>query len=313
MLNNKPGVSAKNRQLILDAIKEAHYVPNALARSLVKQRTQIIGVVMDDLCEKYFFKLITGLQDMGEELGYNVIFCSGRSRLDVKYRYVDYFIEGRADGIIAFGSRLEDTPLINHIVKRAPNFVLIEGDLPGFDFNRVRVNNTGGAYRATEHLIKSGRQRICHFTGDMNYTVSKERLDGFLSAMREHGMPIETDTVITADFEEQLACRQMNTLIRQGRVPDACFVGADKTAYGVLRALGDNGLRVPEDVAIIGFDDEEADSRDRLFPKLTTMRQPLYEMGQSGVTLLVRSIRDPNTSPQSVVFEPEFIIRETCL
>ena len=125
-------------------------------------------------------------------------------------------------------------------------------------------------------------------------------------------MPMDAHTVIHADFEEPLACQRMTELIRAGCVPDGCFVGADKTAYGVLRALIDNGLRVPEDVAVIGFDDEEPDSRDKLFPKLTTLRQPLYEMGQAGITLLVHSMRNPDASPQSVVFEPVLILRETC-
>lgn len=312
VLNGKPGVSPENRQKILAAIQEAHYVPNALARSLVKQSTQIIGVVMDDLCEKYFFQLIRGLQDMGEELGYNVVFCSGRSRMDVKYRYVDYFMEGRADGIVAFGSRLEDAPLIQHILKRAPHFVLIEGDMPGASFNRVRVNSTGGAYRATKRLIDLGRKRICHFTGDMSYNVSHERLAGFLAAMKDAGMPVEDGAVIRSDFEEPLACQRMNELIRQGRMPDACFAGADKTAYGIMRAVLENGLRVPRDVAVIGFDDEEPDSRDMLFPGLTTMRQPLYEMGQMGVKLLVRSLTTPGAAPQSVVFEPELVARDSC-
>lgn len=312
VLNDKPGVSPENRRKILEAIAEARYVPNALARSLVKQSTKIIGVVMDDLCEKFFFDMIRGLQDMGEEMGYDVVFCSGNSRVDVKYRYVDYFMAGRADGIVAFGSRLEDTPLLHHILKRAPHFVLIEGDVPGASFNRVLVNNTGGAYRATMHLIQRGYKRICHFTGDMNYNVSRERLTGFLDAMRDAGLPIEDDTVIYADFEEPLACQRMNELMQKGRMPDACFVGADKTAYGVMRALLTGGLRVPLDVAVIGFDDEAPDSRDMLFPGLTTMRQPLYEMGQMGIKLLVRSLTTPDAAPQSVVFEPDLIVRESC-
>lgn len=311
VLNNKSGVSPENRRRIQAAIQEAHYVPNALARSLVKQNTQIIGVVMDELSEKFFTPLIYGLQDMGEQLGYDVVFCSGRSRLPTKYRYVDYFMGGRADGIIVFGSRIEDAPLIEHILNHSLPFVLIEGDLPNRNFNRVRLNNTGGARLATRHLIESGYQRICHFTGDMEYNVSEERLEGFLSAMREGGLPIEEHTVIHADFEEPLACQRMNELIQRGHLPDACFVGADKTAYGVIRALLSNGLRVPEDVAVIGFDDEEPDSHDMLFPKLSTMRQPLGEMGQAGINLLVHSILSPDAAPQTVIFEPELILRET--
>lgn len=312
VLNDKPGVSPENRRKILAVIKETRYVPNALARSLVRQSTQVIGVVMDDLCEKYFFDLIKGLQDMGEEQGYNVVFCSGRSRMDIKLRYVDYFTEGRADGLIAFGSRIEDAVLIRHILKRSPHFVLIEGDVPGASINRVSLNNTGGAYRATMHLIEKGYRHICHFTGDMNYNVSKERLAGFQSAMQDAGLSIDEDTVIYADFEEDLACLKMTELIRAGKAPEACFAGADRTAYGVMRAALNHGLKLPEDLAVIGFDDEPPDSKDLLFPGLTTLRQPLYEMGQTAVRLLVRSMQNTDAAPQTVVFEPEMILRDTC-
>ena len=312
MLNNKPGVSPENRARILSVIKACNYTPNALARSLVTQVTKTIGVVMDDLCEKFFFQLINGLQDQGEALGYNVLFCSGRGKLDIKDRYVDYFSHGRADGIIAFGSRLMDGPMVRRAIERVPHFVLIEGDIPNLPINRVALDNAGGAYLATKHLIDIGRQRICHFTSDMNYAVSQERLDGFLRAMREGGRPILADTIIRADFEEQVSYQQMSAMIRAGAVPDACFVGADKSAYGVLRALYENHLRVPADVAVIGFDDEEPDSHDMLFQKLTTMRQPLYQMGQAGIALLVHTIQNPGAPPQVTRFQPEFVIRETC-
>ena len=312
MLNNKPGVSPENRARILSIIKQHNYTPNALARSLVTQTTKTIGVVMDDLCEKFFFQLINGLQDEGEALGYNVLFCSGRGKQAIKDRYVDYFCHGRADGIIAFGSRLMDAPMVRRAAEQAPHFVLIEGNIPDLAINRVVLDNVDGAYRATKHLIDIGRQRICHFTSDMNYAVSQERLSGFLSAMGDAGREILPDSVVRADFEEATSYQQMCAMIRANAAPDGCFVGADKSAYGVLRALYEHGLRVPEDVAVIGFDDEQPDSHDVLFQQLTTMRQPLYEMGRAGISLLVRSMQNPKAPPEVVQFEPELIIRETC-
>lgn len=312
VLNNKPGVSPANRKKILEIIKELNYTPNALARSLVTQKTQTIGVVMDELCEKYFFNLINGLQDMGAELDYNIIFCSGRNRADVKFKYVDYFSHGRADGIIAFGSRIADGPVFRDILDKISHFVLIEGSIPDYEYNSIQVDNVEGAYRATKHLIAEGYKNIWHVTGDLTYNVALDRMDGFLKAMRQSGALITPDTLLYADFEEELACVRMGERIREGKVPDACFVGSDKAAYGVIRALRSSGLRVPEDVAIIGFDDDAPDSIDMVFPKLTTMRQPLYEMGRAGVKLLVESLLAPKKKPEKIVFQAELIIRETC-
>jgi len=312
VLNNKSGVSPENRERILAVIQECNYVPNALARSLVMQKTQTIGVVMDDLCDNFFFDLISGLQDSGELLGYNVLFCSGRSNMDIKLKYVDYFAHGRTDGVIAYGSNLVDDQLFRNFVVKTPNFVLIEGDLPNTKINNVLLNNFSGAYRATEHLIKMGYHKIIHLTGDMNYKVSLDRLNGFVKAMRDYSIPIEQDTIVYADFDEDMAHEQMNKRILAGNIPDACFAGADKTAFGAIRAMYEHNLTTPGDIAIIGFDGDEPDSRDILFPQLTTMRQPLYDMGFEGMKLLIHIIENPMAEPQTKMFEPEFIIRDTC-
>ena len=312
VLNGKSGVSSENRERILKAIQMYNYTPNELARSLVSQKTQTIGVVMDDLRDKYFFDLISGMQDMSEQLDYNIIFCSGRDNQDVKFRYVDYFLRGRADGLIAFGSRLDDGPVFKELTKKAKHFLLIEGSIPGYEVNKIQLDNMGGAYRATTHLFNCGYRKIWHVTGDLKYTAARGRLNGYLKAISDYTTAGIEGRVIYADFEEELACQRVGALIREKTLPDAFFVGADKTAFGVIRALFTNGLRVPEDIAIIGFDGDQPDTYDMVFPKLTTMRQMLYEIGKAGVELLVRSIRDPDRKPEEIVFEPEFIQGDTC-
>jgi len=312
VLNNKPGVSHEKRAMIHAAIKEYNYKPNALARALANQKTQTIGVVMDDLCDKYIFNLIRGMQDAGEKLGYNMIFCDGKASSEIKFRYVDYFMQGRTDGMIAFGSRLADGQIFKEMVEQPNPFVLIEGNIPDHEFNNIQLDNTGGAYNATKHLLELGYKKIWHVTGDLNFNVSLDRRKGFLMAMQDYNAGIDENSVICADFEEELAYKRVSELLRDKKIPDAFFAGADKTAYGVIRALYENGLRVPEDVALIGFDDDRPDTFDMLFPRLTTMRQPLYEMGKAGVETLVRSIENPEAKPKRVVFEPELIIGQTC-
>jgi len=312
VLNNRSGVSSENRKKILAAIKEYNYKPNALARALSNQKTQTIGAVMDDLCDKFIFDLIRGMQDTSEKLGYNIIFCSGKDNSEIKFRYVDYFMQGRTDGMIAFGSRLSDGNIFKEMIEQPNPFVLIEGYIPDREFNNIQLDNIGGAYKATKHLLELGHKNIWHVTGDLNFNVSLDRRKGFLMAMQDYNADMDENSVICADFEEELAYIRVSELLRDKKVPDACFAGADKPAYGVIRALYENGLRVPEDVAIIGFDDDRPDTFDMLFPRLTTMRQPLYEMGKAGVETLIRSIDNPELGPKRVVFEPELIIGQTC-
>lgn len=312
VLNNKPGVSPENREKILEIIEENHYVPNGLAKSLVLQRTNTIGVVMDDLCNEFFFKLISGLQDAAEERDYNILFCSGRKDMAARLKYVDYLTGGCTDGIIAYGSRFADEELFRYVAEKSANSVLIESDLSDCTADRILLDNFHGAYIATEHLIRQGRKNIVHVTCDMNYDVGLERLNGFVQAMHDYRMPLGPDSILYADHFEDIAYRQMQKRLSQGARPDACFAGADKPAFGVIRAAMEAGLSVPGDLAVIGFDDDVPDSKDILFPPLSTMRQPLYEMGQAGVLLLIDRISHPDRDPAAKTFQAELVLRETC-
>lgn len=312
VLNNKPGVSQKNRQKILEIMEKHNYVPNGLARALVLQKTMTIGVVMDDLCNDFFFNLINGLQDAGEEHGYNMLFCSSRRDTATRMKYVDYFSQGRTDGIIAYGSHRQDEALFRDIAAKSVNCVLIESNPADCKVNKILLDNFQGAYTATEHLIKQGYRNILHVTNDMNYDVSLERLNGFVAAMHDYKIPLGADSILYADCYEKLAYQQMKRLLAEGKRPDACFAGADKPAYGVLRAAQEAGLSVPNDLAVIGFDDDTPVSRDILFPALSTMRQPLYEMGKAGVELLLAAIANPGKEAQTKTFEAELVLRDTC-
>ena len=312
VLNNKPGVSPENRKKILEIIEENHYVPNGLAKSLVLQKTGTIGVVMDDLCNDFFFQLIHGLQDAAEARDYNILFCSGRRDMTVRMKYVDYLTSGCTDGIIAYGSCFDDEALFRYVAAKSTNSVLIESNISDCRADKILLDNFRGAYTATEHLIKQGRKNIVHVTCDMNYDVGLERLNGFVSAMHDYRMPLGPDSILYADHFEDIAYQQMKRRLTHGEQPDACFAGADKPAFGVWRAVREAGLSVPEDLALIGFDDDVPDSKDILFPALSTMRQPLYEMGKAGVSLLIDRIHHPEGDPVIRTFEAELVLRETC-
>lgn len=312
VLNNKPGVSPENREKILSIIEETHYIPSGLARSLVLQKTNAIGVVMDELCNEFFMKLIAGLQDAGEEYGYHMLFCSSRNLAETRMKYVDYFSQGRADGLITYGSNLDNEDLFQYMKDQPIPCVFIEGGPEDGSCCRIQIDNEQGAYEATRHLILQNRKNIMHVTGDMNYSASLERLNGFVRAMHDYHIPITADSILYADFFEESACHQMTAILERGICPDAVFAGADKTAYGVLRALINTGISIPDQVAIIGFDDDTPDSRDIIFPGLSTMRQPMYEMGHAAVELLLGTIQAPERQPETRRFQPELILRDTC-
>jgi len=265
---------------------------------------------METLLNAFFFDIVKGVQDMAEAMDYSVVFGNGDNDLDRIMGYIDYFSQGRVDGVIAHYTRTTDHDTFFDIIKRASHYVLIEGDMPGKIINKVQINNFEGAYRATEYLIKRGCKNIVHFAGEMKWYCSQERANGFLRALYDYSIPAE-NALIKADFLEEKAYKIMKRMIAQNKIPDGCFTAADKAAFGILRAMHEHGLTAPEDIALIGFDGDVPDTRSMVFPKLTTMRQPFYEVGREAIRLLVRSIEDPSAIPVTTVFNAELVKGET--
>jgi len=263
---------------------------------------------MDNLMNAFFFDFINGVHRMADELEYSVVFASGNDDFDRKLDYVDYFSQGRVDGIIVYSSHKKD--LFYKKIKKGSNFVVVEGDVPDEFFNKVQVNNFDGLHRVATYLIGRGYEYIVHFTGHMDFHCSVERLNGFLRAMKDNSMQVENAIVYT-DFSEELAYRKMKEMISNKMIPDACCTGSDKAAFGILRAMAEHGLSAPKDMAVVGFDGDVADTRSMVFPKLTTMRQPMFEVGREAVRLIVRAINDPKALPVTTILNAEFIRGET--
>ncbi|GAB1484311.1 LacI family DNA-binding transcriptional regulator [Treponema sp.] len=312
LLNSRKGVSEASKEAILAAIKDLNYRPNHLARSLVLQRTYTIGVVMDSLCTPFYFDFICGLEDAGRRHGYNTLFCSANEQEAVKSRYIEFFTQGRTDGIIIYGSSLGDSDLIRGLSETHFPFVVVEHDIQGALMNRVLLDNIQGAKTATEHLISLGAKDIRHFMGDLNKKISLDRCTGFLEAMRAHGLQAGNNSIVNSRFTEKSGYECMKGLIEKKDIPEAIFFSGDVTAFGAMRAMIENGIRIPEDVRLVGFDEDTPGSFDLVFPALTTMKQPLHEMAEKAVQILVETIENPGGECKTKVFQPELLVKATC-
>lgn len=313
VINNQSGVSPQNRKKIADAIRQLDYRPNALARSLVQRSTKTIGVVMDTICEPFFFPLVESLESAASASDYNLVFSSAQNQLSNKQRAIEYYLEGRADGIILYGSRFDDREIIEFLAKTSYPFVVIENTFPALDINNIYLDNEYGAKLAVEHLLACGCKRIYHVRGDQRYHVSKDREFGFIKAMQAHGFSVDSRTLIPGDFSVEGSYQVMLKFIRETpweQMPDGLFCASDKTAYGVMRALLETGFKIPKDMMIVGFDDEHTKSHLKN-PGLTTLSQPLLEMGKAAFDLLLKKIDTPDEKNQRIVFYPELKIRGT--
>ncbi len=311
-LNNQPGVSEQSREKILRVSKELNYRPNMLAKSLVLQKTQTIGVVLDDLCVPFYFDMIRSLEANTKKHGFSSLFCGANDNEETKLKYIRFFTEGRCDGLVIYGSHINDARLIRNLAETKFPFILIENQIQDLAVNNVVLDNVYGSKLAVEHLISLGCKDIRHFMGDMNKSVSLDRLRGYVETMKQHGMEITDDSIINSHFSQQSGYTQMMKLIKDDNLPEAVFFAGDVTAFGAIRALAEAGIRIPEDIKLVGFDDDKPETFDRVFPALTTIKQPLYEMGQIAIDILVDSINHPNKEPVKKIICPELVIRTTC-
>lgn len=331
-VNNQKGVSPESQQKIMAAIKELNYRPNGLARSLVLQKTHTIGIVVDDLCATFIFRLIEGLERGAEEFDkddkYNVIFCNSNGDIARKERHINFLTQGRVDGIVIYGSLVHDDSLITQLANANYPFILIENDIEGVDVNKVVIDNIGGAFLATEHLIKLGHRRIAHIGGNMNLKITLDRMNGYVRALQKYNVPVDQSMIIFPDFsdagewkkkDESLSqflfydrgYAEMKKLIEKNQVPEAIFFATDLSAYGAIKALHEAGLRVPEDVSIVGFDDEVSAAGSFGCKPITTIRQPLKQAGYIGIQKLISSINHPQAAKERVVLKTDLVIRDS--
>ena len=314
-INNQSGVSEKSRQKILAAMKELRYEPNALARSLVTRKTNTIGIVMDSLCEPFFFPLIEGMEEAAANTHYDLIYSSGRNSSTHKQNAARYFSQGRADGIIVYGSQLDDEPVIRFLANQSLPFVVVENTFPALPMNNIALDNAFGSGLAVDHLISCGCRTICHVGGNMNYRVSIDRQTGYIQAMQRHGIIVDSRMLIQAGFDVRESCEAIRQYLARTAaedLPDAFYCGSDNTAYGTIIALEESGIHVPEQVMVVGFDND-LPPRDYRYKPLTTVSQPLRQMGRSAMEVLIEQIRDPEKPCQQISYYPELLVRETTL
>jgi len=310
--NNRPGVSENTRRVIMEAAESLQYRPNMLARSLVLKKTQTVGVVLDDLCIPYYFDLIKGIESIAAQEGYRVLYCSTGNDKNGKAMYIDFFTQGYVDGLVLYGSDLTGLQLIAQLQKLHFPTVVIEQPVPGGCVNNVVLDNAAGARMATERLIAAGCLDVRHFMGDIGKTVSADRLKGYVEAMSAHGRRVEPKHVLQADFKRESGRALMEALIAANDLPDGIFIAADEPAYGALEVLYEHGCKVPQDIRIVGFDDDLAAFSTRHLPGLTTIRQPLRQMGERAMQMLLHTIQNGSAEAEVAVFTPELVERETC-
>jgi LacI family transcriptional regulator len=315
VLNDVAGaqISDETRQRVLRAARDLGYVPDAAARSLVSGRTYILGLVICQpanhiIIDAYIHQVIYGLSEAGRERGFRVMLESVED-VSQPDAYIHLVRAKRIDGILLSGPRSDDNQLPALIADGFPTVLL--GRLNYNPAFFVDVNNQSAAFEAVTHLVKLGHQRIaCITNGPLQYTSAVERLRGYRQALHQAGLPEDEALIRYGDFEPESGYREMQTLLNVQPRPTAIFVASDVVAFGAMAAIRDAGLRIPNDVAVVGFDDVPM---SRYFtPALTTVRLSAVEQGRRGGEILIDLIEGKALAEPHVFLPTELVVRQSC-
>lgn len=313
VLNNHPHVRPDVRDRVLRVISEQGYTPQAAARSLASRRTNVIGLLIPRSTtvifnDPFFAQVIQSVTEACAQFGYFLMLSMVRT--EHEQGFYDRILRSRHfDGMIMLSSDIDD-PILPQVLKDRMPLTLI-GSHPYFEnISWVDAEQRHGARNAVAHLVALGHRRIGTVTGPLEMQAGIERRDGYKQGILEAGLPIIHDYIVTADWTQQGGYKAMQQLLALPQPPTAAFIASDTMAIGAIRAINEAGLSVPDDIAIIAFDDLPSASYAN--PPLTTVRQPISEMGATAVKLLLDQFEDPEKSVVQVRLPTQLVIRSSC-
>ncbi len=311
VLNDRPDVSEETRQRIRDIIRQMGYQPFAIARGLASRRTYTLGLVTVDFADPWFAQVVTGAEEEAREHGYYFMLGSSARDPEEEPKFLRLLTQRHVEGIlfVRAGSAAEAKQLVGLKEMGVP--VVTTGQHPhSSELTAVDVDNVGGGRKATEYLLGLGHLRIAMLTGPSSWNSARDRAEGYRQALEANRIPLDPQLVLEASWLHRDGYLGMKALL-QKKVPfTAVFAHNDRLARGAISALHGAGLRVPEDISVIGYDDTpEAEFSD---PPLTTIRQPMRAIGQAATRLLIQMIEGRETSSAQVLFDTELIVRSSC-
>ncbi len=309
VINGDENVSPATRQRVLDVIRQHNYQPNQAARRLAAGRTDTFGLVIPaasgaTFSNPYFSQIIQGVSNTCSQQDYSLMLWL--SDLEHEQRILRHLANNNLmDGVVV-SFTLANDPIVETLARGQLPFVII-GHHPNPGINSVDIDHRQAAYLATRHLVEHGYRRVATISGPRAQIAGQDRLKGFTQALSEAGL-FDNSLIAQGDFGESSGYTAMQGLLPKN--PEAVFAANDLMATGAYRAIYEAGLKIPDDIAVIGFDDIPIAAQ--LHPPLTTIRQPLLRLGQLAVERLIEILREPQSPPRQTTLVPEFVLRQSC-
>ncbi len=313
-LRNHPDISKETKSKVKKLAQKIDYQPNSIAQSLKARKTHTIGVIVPEIRHDFFSTVISGIEDVAYDRGYTILVSQSHENEEKERLNIKAMISNRVDGLmISISQNTKNKEPFLSLKRQKIPFIFFDRTFNdnNFETSMVVVDDFEGAQIAVEHLIKKGYQRIAHLAGPEFIPISRERLDGYKSALKKYNIRYDKQLVIHGGFNEEDGIIGFQKILQLKKMPDAIFAVNDPVAIGAFMQIKQNGLKIPDDIALIGFSDNPVMSL--IEPAVTTVKQPMYEIGQTAAKLLLEQIENDKGTfkPREEVLKTELIIRES--
>jgi LacI family transcriptional regulator len=307
-LNNKPDISVETKERILTIAKRVRYTPNGLAKSMITRTTKTIGLIMPNSKDPFYAEVIHGICKKLRDHGYSTVLCTSENDADQELALMRTLREQRVDGLLLYPLQ-RDERYVHELKHSSVPYVLLNRHSKALKCDYVMNDNVWGAFEAVNHLIEEGHKKIVYVCAWPKASSGKERIMGCKQAIHSKGLPPSALHIEYCDETIEDCYQLVKRLIAQGEL-HAIFAWDDRLAIGALKAIQEQGLRVPQDIALVGYDGIEISAH--LFPPLTTVLQPSHQIGETAAQILLERLKHKDKSePKHVVLKPRLVVRET--
>lgn len=309
-MRNAPDVNTETKKAVMALSEELNYQPNKLALSLKQKQTHNIGVIVPNL-DYVLSMMVKGIDEVALEAGYTVMVCQSNESFGREIVNTRRLLDSLVDGFIISVS--SETKVFDHFKKiqeKKMPMVVFDRVTPFLKAPGVRIDNADGGFQATEHLVEQGYRRIAILAGPRNLGISNQRMDGYLAALKKHKIKVDPDLMIHCDFNQHYAYIATQELLSMKKRPDAIFTISDRMAIGAMLAIKEKGLNMPNDIGLVGFNNEPIVSL--LTPGISSVDQPAFELGKMAAKLFIETMHRPgDMSDVEEILKPKLIIRES--
>ena len=312
VLTSNPNVNEETKKKVLELAQKLDYQKNIFAHSLVTHKTNTIGIIVPEFMSSYFPKVIIGVQNVASKAGYNTIIAQSNENFETEVANAKVMMANQVEGLIV--SVTKETKTFDHLM------AFQRKEIPIVFFNRicedmlvpkVVVDDYDGSFRAVEHLILTGKKRIAHLAGPDNLSISRRRLNGYLAALRKYDIKVDDDIIIPYDLQIDKVKTIINNLLDLPNPPNGLFAINDPTAVEAIQVIKARGLKIPEDIAIVGFSNDQISGL--IEPSLTTISQPVQKIGETAAELILQLINKELSLSSAIIktLTTELVVRHS--